>query len=409
MRRRGFEPCTFRTFYIGVPACIRKHRLAVMPHIQMQQVCMTVTAAKTAAVQMDIGVVHAPAGTQDVVPAGIQCLRRLCRAAFGQCIQLCPGICTKIPERFFTQCPFGSSGQFRVCKQQRPLCQQVACVDAVTVALRQNFPVRRDPDSQCTEHPVDGLFQRRRHLDAVAAGQQQGVRCRMQHLAVVHGALLPLHTVREDGVAQVFRQPFQREGLPVFSVQPQTDQKQSVGLNGTPVAQPVEGLVLPHQKGTVFGKAFVHSLQQGRRQGITEQFRGAQPVFRPETGFQCTPCGAFALRCVGHTVKPVGQQFHKRSPEPLLAGEAPRLCKIEQDGVAVQRIGPFRVAEGNSIPLHRTGKPDRLVGRLHLPVVTEQKFPAADLLCPCERIAGRGRALLLDLCRHGCGILCPKL
>ena len=108
---------------------------------------------------------------------------------------------------------------------------------------------------------MDALFQRRRHFDAVAAGQQQGVRCRVQHLAVVHGALLPLHTVREDGVAQVFRQPFQRKGLPVFSAQPQADQKQPMGLDSTPVAQPMEGFVLPHQKGTVFGKAFIHPFQ----------------------------------------------------------------------------------------------------------------------------------------------------
>ena len=34
VRRRRFEPCAFSTFYIGVPACIRKHRLAMMPHMR---------------------------------------------------------------------------------------------------------------------------------------------------------------------------------------------------------------------------------------------------------------------------------------------------------------------------------------------------------------------------------------
>lgn len=49
---------------------------------------------------------------------------------------------------------------------------------------------------------------------------------------MVHGALLPLDAVGQDGMAEVLLQAAEGQRLPIGPAQPQPDQKQPVSLDG---------------------------------------------------------------------------------------------------------------------------------------------------------------------------------
>ena len=152
---------------------------------------------------------------------------------------------------------------------------------------------------------------RGRDGDPVALRQKQSVQQGVEHLAVVHGALLPLDAVGQDGMAEVLLQAAEGQRLPIGPAQPQPDQKQPVGLDGPPVAQPLERPVGQGQVGPVGGQALVDAAAQGLRRRRPEQDEGPQPVFGAQAGFQRPPGGVLAGGGAGHAVQPVLQQGNK--------------------------------------------------------------------------------------------------
>ena len=95
--------------------------------------------------------------------------------------------------------------------------------------------------------------------------------------------------------------------LPIGAAQPQPDQEQPVGLDGPPVAQPLEGAVRLGQVCPVPGQALVDAAAKGRRHSLPEQAEGAQPIFGAQAGFQRPPGGVLAGGGAGHTVQPAGE------------------------------------------------------------------------------------------------------
>ena len=192
------------------------------------------------------------------------------------------------------------------------------------------------------------------------------------------------------GRAEVFGQPRKGKVLPVGPAQPQPDQEQPVGLDGPPVAQPLEGAVGLFKISAVFGQTLLHPAAQLFRQGLPEEDGGPQPVFGAQAGFQRAPGAAFACGGVGHAAEPVGQQGGKGVQIPDPAGQAPGFAQVDKDGVPVEGVGPLGVPGGDGIPLYRPVEMDGLTGGLHLPVIPEEEGAGADLLRPGD---GGGRRI----------------
>ena len=276
------------------PSSVGQHGLAAVVYVDVQKVGVPVSAAEAAGMKMDPGILPPPAGAEDVVAAGGQRLGGLFRPGRRQGGKAGRRVGAEIPQGLFAQGTAGRSGQQRVGKEQRPRRQQVAGVDDVAVPLRQDGAVGRGPDGQRPAHGPGFFFQFRRDAPAVLPCQQQGVEGGVEHLTVIHGALLPLHPVRPDGMAEVFGQPRKGKVLPVGPAQPQPDQEQPVGLDGSPVAQPLEGAVGLFKISAVFGQTLLHPAAQLFRQGLPEEGGGPQPVFGAQAGFQRAPGAAFA-------------------------------------------------------------------------------------------------------------------
>ena len=350
-----------------------------MVHIHVEQVRVAVAAAQAAGAEMDPGILPAPAGAEDVVAAGLQLLGGAGGPGRRQGRQPGRGVGAEVPQRLLAERPLGRGGQQRVTEQQGPRRQQVPGVDDVAVPLGQDGAVRGGPDRQGPAHGPGFFRQEGRDVDPVALRQKQGVQQGVEHLAVVHGALLPLDAVGQDGMAEVLGQAAEGQRLPIGPAQPQPDQKQPVGLDGAPVAQPLERPVGPGQVVPVGGQALVDAAAQGLRHRRPEQAKGTQPVFGAQAGFQRTPGGVLAGGGAGHTVQPVPQQGNKGVKIAGLAGVLPGPAQMEEDGVPVEGVGPLGVPGGDGVPDDGAVKMDGFAGGLHFPVVPEQEGVPADL------------------------------
>ena len=188
--------------------------------------------------------------------------------------------------------------------------------------------------------------------------------------------------------------------LPIGAAQPQPDQEQPIGLDGPPVAQPLERAVRLGQVRPVPGQALVDAAAKGLRHALPKQAEGAQPIFGAQAGFQRPPGGVFAGGGAGHAVQPVLQQGNKGVEIAGLAGVLPGLAQIDKDGVPVEGVDPLGVPGGDGVPDDGAVKMDGLAGGLHLPVVPEQEGVFADLPGAGQSVCRGLRALPPD-CR-GC-------
>ena len=247
---------------------------------------------------------------------------------------------------------------------------------------------------------MDFCFQLGGDRRAAVPRRHQGVGGGVQHFTVVHGAFFPVGAVGQHGVVQVFGQAVQRQALPVALPKIDAQQEQPVVLDRAPVAQLLEGRVRRAQVFPVGAQARLGPFQQRRGHGPVKQGQGAQPVFGPQARLQRAPGGLLGFRRVGHMVEPVLQQRQEGIAVAGFAGVAPGFAQVQKDRVPVQGIDPFGVAVGAFGPVQRQGVGDGFGGALHLPVVQEAQFPAADLV---GAVNGRLRGLRAKLPHRGRG------
>ena len=332
----AFQGAAQPAVHVGAPAGVGQDGLPAVVHIHVEQVRVAVAAAQAAGAEMDPGILPAPAGAEDVVAAGLQLLGGAVGPGRRQGRQPGRSVGAEVPQRLFAEGPLGRGGQQRVPEQQGPRRQQIPGVDDVAVPLGQDGAVRGGPDRQGPAHGPGFFRQKGRDGDPVALRQKQSVQQGVEHLAVVHGALLPLDAVGQDGMAEV----------------------------------------------------------------LLQAAEGPQPVFGAQAGFQRTPGGAFAGGGAGHPVQPVPQQGNKGVEIAGLAGVLPGPAQMDEDGVPVEGVGPLGIPGGDGVPDDGAVKMDGLAGGLHLPVVPEQEGVPADLPGASQSVRSGLRAELPDRLRR---------
>ena len=196
VRGRAFQLLPQRSVDVGAAPGVDQNILTGNACIHMEQVSVTVTGTKTAAVHVNIGILVSTQHTVATIGQHSGTVQRLCRRKKGRICSLL--LHAEIPEIFSTQGVDTLRAESRILKQQRTGNQQVTCIHIIRIRLQQQVSVGLEPDAQGTAHGV--------RLFADLSGQgavvllccPQHIQNTLQHLAVVQRALLPMAAVRKD-------------------------------------------------------------------------------------------------------------------------------------------------------------------------------------------------------------------
>ena len=184
-------------------------------------------------------------------------------------------------------------------------------------------------------------------------------------------------------------------------------------LQNAPVGQAVKIMEGLCQIFAVDRKTVLHPLLplRGQDAAAMKQPQHPQPVCGTQPGFQTAPSAGAALLGQGNTADPVIHQFRKGIGIDGLPCIEPRLCQIDETGVAVHGVHPFRVSKGNQRPVNGGNLGTKGNGRadtLHLPMVPEGENMLTDFVCDLQRMGtGLGILCSTSLCRSG-GVRAPE-
>ena len=204
--------------------------------------------------------------------------------------------------------------------------------------------------------------------------QNQHIRKTVKHFIVIHGRLLPLHSIPQDLHLRLDYQMLHgNRSIPVspfFIRHGNSDLKKPVIFQHSPVADvPVRRMhfydIFPMGNKTIIKPIYHRIRQQGTVCKIPDCLC---PVLSPKPCLQNPPTSLFRLHRPLHPLHPVCQKPQKMTHIHVIPGQPVCLTKTDKKPVPVKLVAKLSVTVRTVFPVHQSVrvKTDRLPGLLQI-------------------------------------------